>query len=96
MASSTGYAGSALAQTEREPSLNARLNRISERLQEQCERIEAVLARVNGTPQKIESAGRGSNPVPPTPTLPMASVIEHLESVQSRLIELAAGVERIA
>ena len=90
-----GYAAGNLATaTDRTVTINERLNKISEALQYQCERIESVLARVNGTPQKIENAIKGANV--PTPTLPMSAIVEHLEAVQSRLSEISGQVERIA
>ena len=78
----------------REPTINERLNRVSDRMQVACERIESVLARVNGTPQAEK--GDPSKMAQINPTLPLGTVVEHLEAVQSRLMELAAGVERIA
>lgn len=42
--------------------INDRLNKTLETLSYQCERIESVLSRVNGTPQKIENAKTGSAP----------------------------------
>lgn len=81
----------------REPNLNERLNRLSERLQNQCERIESVLSRVNGTPTATARApGSLGDVAKINPSLPLATVVEHLEAVQSRLTELACGVERIA
>lgn len=86
--------GAKQAQSERALTLNERLNKVSEALQFQCERIESVLAKVNGSPQP----GR-----PPTtavaqinPTLPLATVVDHIEAVQARLADLATHAERIA
>jgi len=90
------YAAEQAAKAPRQPNLNERLNGVSERLQAQCERIEQVLDRVNGTPSKQAQGGIVGNAVTALPTLPMATVIEHLESVQSRLTELASTIERIA
>ena len=90
------YPGATQAEKPREANLNERLNMLSERLKTQCDRIESVLARVNGTPPiPIGSAGRGENKTA-MPTLPLATVVEHLEAVQARLLELTDGVERIA
>ena len=86
------YATSAI-QPERAITLNERLNKACVSLQYQCERLESVLSRVNGTPQKIEGAKVGTAP---TPTLPLQATVEHLEEVQGRLATLADGVERIA
>lgn len=88
----TAVAGNA----PRQQNLNERLNDVSERLQQQCQRIEDVLCRVNGTPTTQSQARNLSDPIKPMPSLPMATVVEHLESVQSRLTELARGVEQIA
>ncbi len=88
------YAGNAkAAATDKAVTLNDRLNKTLGTVSYQCERIEAVLSRVNGTPQKIET-GRAGNA--PTPVLSMQGVIENLESVTQRLVELTSGVERIA
>ena len=78
----------------REQTINERLNRVSDRMQAACERIEGVLARVNGTPQAEK--GDPSKLAQINPTLPLGTVVEHFESIQARLIELANGVERIA
>ena len=81
----------------RERTLNERLNDISLSLQSQCERIESVLCRINGTPQTQGQPARGLADVAKiNPTLPLATVVEHLEAVQSRLTELAMHVERVA
>ena len=90
------HGATAVGSAPRQPNLNERLNEISERLQNQCQRIEEVLARVNGTPIPAAQGRNLADPIKPMPSLPMATVIEHLESVQSRLMELAAGIERIA
>ena len=74
--------------------LNDRLNKTLDALVYQCERIEAVLSRVNGTPQKIETAKSGNNTA--RPVLSMTNAMEGLESTTQRLIELTNNVERIA
>lgn len=74
--------------------LNERLNRALEILSYQCERIEAVLSRVNGTPQKAETncgQVKGSRP-----TMPLQTAIETTESTASRLVDLVGDIERIA
>lgn len=81
------------ANPEREATLNERLNREVETLMYQCERIESVLSRVNGTPQKIEGA-KNSNA--PRPTLSMQNALEALATTTQRLVELTGGIERIA
>lgn len=78
---------------EKQVTLNDRLNKASESLQYQCDRIESVLSRVNGTP----SAGRpGAVATPINPTLAMATALEHLEAATRRLADLATNVEQIA
>lgn len=83
----------AAATAEVAATLNDRLNKMLDTLSYQCERIEAVLSRVNGTPQKIESAKAGNAP---RPILSMQNAIEGLENTSQRLVELTGGVERIA
>lgn len=81
------------AKDERATTLNERLNKVCESMQFQCERIERVMNRVEGSPSKIESAKGGQAPVP---TLPMNTIVEHLEQVHSRLADLATSIERVA
>lgn len=91
-----GYSGAnPSAEKPREPTLNERLNKVSERMQfDFCERLESVLGRINGNPTpKTDSVNRIAQI---QPTLPLATVVEHLEAVQSRLAALAASIERIA
>lgn len=89
------YAGSIdSVATKREPTINERLNRISERMQGSCERVENVLARVHGNPPKPSGSGAVAAQI--TPTLPLATIVEHLEAVQARMADLASSVERIA
>lgn len=91
----TGYAASGLATaTDRAITLNERLNTMSQTLQYQCERLESVLSRVNGTPSKLENVAKGGSV--PTPTLPMSATVEHIEQAMQRLADLATGIERIA
>lgn len=73
--------------------LNERLNKTVETLAYQCERIEAVLSRVNGTPQKLESAQAGKAP---RPVQSMQNAMENLEATTQRLIDLTGNVEQIA
>lgn len=78
---------------ERALTLNDRLSRALEGYNIQCERIESVLSRVNGTPQKIEGGKPGQAP---RPVYAMQATIENLEATLSRLAELTGGLERIA
>lgn len=88
------YAADQAAKTDtRVSTINDRLNKMLDTLTYQCERIESVLSRVNGTPQKIENAKSGAAP---RPTLAMQNAIESLESTADRLVNLANGVEQIA
>ena len=83
------------APAAREATFNDRLNRVGEQLIQQCDRIEAVLSRVNGTPRP-ETMGRGEAPTPIRPTSSLSQMVENLEMLAKRLSELRAGVERIA
>lgn len=87
------HAGQTAAQQERDPTFNDRLNKASDSLQFQCERIEAVLARVNGTPQKVDPK---SAVTPIKPQMSLGNVVESLEAINQRLADLATGIERIA
>lgn len=75
-----------------EPTINERLNRAAESLYDQCERIERVLSRVNGTPQRET----GPEVAKIRPTRSMLEIVESLDGTQSRLRDLASGIERIA
>ena len=46
------------AKIAREATLNERLNRVGEQFNSQCDRIEGVLSRVNGTPQPPKTGDR--------------------------------------
>lgn len=59
-----------------------------------AERLESVLARVNGTPQAGQAAEKGSNT--PTPSLPLSSSVENAEGLVKRMESLLGGFERIA
>lgn len=89
----SGYAQNAKAETPVPATLNERLNRVAEGLMIQCERIESVLSRVNGTPTN-EKAGRDVAQIRPLHAL--ASLVDNLEGIQQRLGELSNGIERIA
>jgi hypothetical protein len=94
MASS--YAGINMSSDKpvREATLNDRLNKVADALFAQCDRLESVLSRVNGTPQKGDAVGGA--PVPIRPVHALAQIVESLEGVSQRLNELTGGVERIA
>jgi hypothetical protein len=83
----------AVTATERAVTINERLSKALSTLSFQCDRLEAVLSRVNGTPSKLEQATKSNGPAP---ILSMQANLEHLEGHVERLIELASGVERIA
>lgn len=79
---------------QKEATMNDRLNRVLDGIKFNSDRIEVVLARVNGTPQK--ETGNRDKVMPISPTHPLAGVVEMLEQAHQRLAELATGVERIA
>ena len=90
-----GYAGSATqVEAPREQTINERLNKVADSLQYQCERIESVLSRVNGTPPLVNKAPDKLAQIKPTHS--MTNVTEMLEAINTRLAELSVGVERIA
>ena len=85
------------AKSAREATLNERLNRVGEQFNSQCDRIEGVLSRVNGTPQPPKTGDRiGEAPTPIRPTQSLSQIVENLEMLAKRLSELRTGVERIA
>jgi hypothetical protein len=78
--------------------MNERLNKVADLLQFQCQRIEDVLSRVNGTrlePPAVTGSKLG-DVAQIRPQHAMAQVIELIEAAQGRLADLATGVERIA
>lgn len=89
-----GNAPTAAQESPRDLTMNERLGKAAEAMQYQCERIEAVLSRVNGTPQKIDGPGKAAVPI--RPTMPLSQNVEHLEALYKRLSDLATGVEQIA
>lgn len=89
------YDQAAKTTTPRTPTLNERLNKVSDSLQFQCERLEGVLARVNGTPQ-AERTSRDKVVSPISPTHALANVVELLETSARRLDELNTNAEQIA
>ena len=80
--------------TEVPATLNDRLNKASEGLQNQCERIENVLCRVLGNP--TPKAAVGGDVARIQPQLPLATVVDHMEGILNRLAEIANNAERIA
>ncbi len=76
--------------------LNQRLNKVLDGIQFQCERLESVLGRVNGTPQREGRSPRDASVAQINPTHALANVVEMLEQAQSRLSDLTANVEQIA
>lgn len=86
---------SRLTATEAVATLNDRLNKASEGLQQQCERIEHVLGRVHGNPTPKAAIG-GGDVSRITPSLPLATIVEHMEGTLNRLAEIANSAERIA
>lgn len=87
------YAADQAAKTATAVTINDRLNKTMEIVSYQCDRLESVLSRVNGTPQKIESAKAGNAP---RPIMSMQNTVENLEALTQRLTDLAGGVESIA
>jgi uncharacterized protein Yka (UPF0111/DUF47 family) len=73
--------------------LNNRLNRALDRFESECDRIERVLSRVNGTPTK-EPMGRDVAQI--NPTRPMLGVVEAIENQADRLGNLANNLESVA
>lgn len=81
----------------REATLNERLNRAGEQINSQCDRLEQVLARVNGTPQPPKTGDRiGEAPTPIRPTQSLSQMVENIEAMAKRLMELRTVAERIA
>lgn len=91
-----GYATAGEAKQAREVTFNERLNRVGDQLATQCDRLESVLSRVNGTPRADSVNRLGEAPTPIRPTLSLSQVVENLEALAKRLGELRTGVERIA
>ena len=77
----------------REPTLNERLNKVADSLAYQLERIESVLARVNGTPVAIN---KGPDLSQIKPSLALSVIVESLESINQRLADLSTDIEHIA
>lgn len=91
---SQGVAGNA----PKDLTINERLNRSAEGLMNQCDRIESVLSRINGTPPTPSTSAqdRLGNVETIQPTASLVMVVERLEAAKERLTNLALGVERIA
>ncbi len=86
-----GGSGAAMATPER--TLAHRLEVAVGALAYNADRLERVLARVNGTPLPGRDE-KGSNT--PTPSLPLSSSVENAEGLVKRMEALLEGVERIA
>jgi hypothetical protein len=82
------------AKQPKEATLNDRLNRMADDLRFQCDRLESVLSRVNGTPPVPTAPGGSVAQIRPTHSL--SEVVNVLEQQQGRLANLATGVEAIA
>lgn len=73
--------------------LNQRLTNTAESFTNACQRIESMLARVNGTPQ----AGEKAHDIPKiAPVPPMVNALEQVENQVERLHRLADGLENVA
>ena len=82
------------AQSKAEVStLNARMNRVLDRIEGECDRIDRVLGRVNGTPQKDISVGSVAQI---SPMRAMTNVVEQIEGQADRLSSLASNLETVA
>ena len=84
----------AKAPTPRTPTLNERLNKTLESITFQCDRLESVLNRVNGTPTAAPTNIKEVAQIRPTHS--MQSVVDHLEQAHQRLASLTDNVEQIA
>lgn len=87
-----GNATQPVSTAPREATLNERLNRSLIAAQDQCNRIESVLARVNGTPQAISGNDKGAV----APQFPLGAAVEQAEILAQRLANLATSIEQIA
>lgn len=76
------------------PTMAARLERAARDLNGQCQRIEDMLARVNGTPRAVGSQNVAQEKI--STTAPLAASVEAVEIVIKRLAELAANLEGVA
>lgn len=85
------------AAVPKEATLNDRLNKVADSLQFQCDRIESVLARVQGTPPTPATGNsRGGDVSMIRPTHALVQIVEALEQTNQRLASLATGTESIA
>lgn len=77
------------------PTLAMRLERATQTVTAQCNRIEEVLGRINGTPpanRAVESLGK----ITAQTTAPVSYSVDALEQQASRLCELAGNLEQVA
>ena len=86
------YGGEMASAPEKQPTLNDRLNKALNIVCDQCDRLEGVLSRVQGSPPKPANAGA----VPIRGALSMNMAIEHLEQACARLVEMSHQIEHIA
>lgn len=82
-------AGTAVPTTDR--TLAQRLESSLITLSGQADRIEAMLSRVNGTPQDAAARHPESGM-----TAPLTEMVSHAEMLSERMIALASGLERIS
>lgn len=74
--------------------LNQRLANSAEQLLRQCQRVESVLSRINGTPP---APGTGSDNIAKiSSTPPLLSSVDSIEQQAERLARLADGLENVA
>ena len=69
------------------------MNRVLDRIEGECDRIDRVLGRVNGTPQKDISVGSVAQI---SPMRAMTNVVEQIEGQADRLSSLASNLETVA
>jgi hypothetical protein len=86
-------AQNALAAQPKPATLNQRLTNAAESFTKACQRIEGMLARVNGTPQTGEKMPEVAK-IAPVP--PMLNSLEQVENQVERLQRLADGLENVA
>lgn len=60
----------------------------------QCDRIESVLSKVNGTPRPQQPAGSDKSAI--KVTAPLAQTVDFAEELAKRLCDLSSNLEQIA
>lgn len=93
MQNQNARSGSAVPTAAVEGTINERLNRTLDNYTGLLDRLEVVLSRVNGTPNKGSDAREIAQI---RPTLPLTAVVENMEGTADRLTNLVIGIERIA